>query len=233
MQDNKKKEEKAVRKDGPYEKYLEVGAEQLTDAELLAVILRTGTVGEDTVSIANRVLSLQGERERGILGLHHVSLKELTSIRGIGQVKAIKLKCIAELSSRIAQKTAKESLQMTSPGTVADYYMERMRHFEREKVMLLMMDNRNRLIAEHILSEGTVNASLISSREIFLTALRHGAVYIMLLHNHPGGDPAPGRQDKLATQRIKKASELIEIPLIDHIIIGDKKYYSFKEMGYL
>lgn len=219
--------------DGPYEKYLEKGAEQLSDAELLAVILRTGTVGEDTISIANRVLSLPQERQKGILGLHHVSLKELMSIRGIGQVKAIKLKCIAELSSRIAQKTAKETLQMTSPGSVADYYMERLRHSEREKVLLLMMDNRNHLIAEHVLSEGTVNASLISPREIFLTAFRHSAVYIMLLHNHPGGDPAPGRQDMLATQQIKKASELIEIPLIDHIIIGDKKYYSFKETGYL
>lgn len=219
--------------DGPYEKYLKLGAQQLSDAELLAVILRTGTVGEDTVSIANKVLSLPCDRQSGILGLHHISLKELMSIRGIGQVKAIKLKCIAELSSRIAQQTAKKTLQMTDPATVADYYMERLRHFEREKVLLLMTDNRNRLIAEHILSEGTVNASLISPREVFLTALRCGAVYIMLLHNHPAGDPAPGRQDIAVTERIKKAAELIEIPLIDHIIIGDKKYFSFKEMGYL
>lgn len=219
--------------DGPYEKYLKLGAQQLSDAELLAVILRTGTVGEDTVSIANKVLSLPCDRQSGILGLHHISLKELMSIRGIGQVKAIKLKCIAELSSRIAQQTAKKTLQMTDPATVADYYMERLRHFEREKVLLLMTDNRNRLIAEHILSEGTVNASLISPREVFLIALRYSAVYIMLLHNHPAGDPAPGRQDIAVTERIKKAAELIEIPLIDHIIIGDKKYFSFKEMGYL
>lgn len=230
MQKTKRKD---TTKDGPYEKYLKLGAQQLSDAELLAVILRTGTVGEDTVSIANKVLSLPGGRQKGILGLHHVSLKELMSIRGIGQVKAIKLKCIAELSSRIAQQTAKKTLQMTNPATVADYYMERLRHFEREKVFLLMMDNRNHLIAEHILSEGTVNASLISPREIFLTALRLGAVYIMLLHNHPAGDPMPGRQDIAATERIKKAADLIEIPLIDHIIIGDKKYFSFKEMGYL
>ncbi len=228
-----KQKEKKNRKKGPYEKYLERGAQQLSDAELLAIILRTGTVGEDTVSIANRVLSLPGERQKVIFGLYHVSLEELMSIRGIGQVKAIKLKCIAELSSRIAQETAKETLRLTSPETVADYYMERLRHFEREKVVLLLMDNRNRLIGEHILSEGTVNAALISPREIFLTALRHSAVYIMLLHNHPGGDPSPGRQDILATERIKKISEMIEIPLIDHIIIGDKQYYSFKEMGYL
>ncbi len=96
-----------------------------------------------------------------------------------------------------------------------------------------MMDSRNHLIGEQVLSEGTVNASLISPREIFLTALRYSAVYIMLLHNHPGGDPTPGKQDILATERIKNVSAMIEIPLIDHIIIGDKKYYSFREMGYL
>ena len=234
----KKKQEQEIkrtssRKAGPYEKYLEKGAQQLTDAELLAIILRTGTVGEDTVSIAGKVLSLPGENHSGILGLHHVSLKELMSIRGIGQVKAIKLKCIAELSSRIAQETAKKTLQLKDPRTVADYYMERLRHFERERVLLLMMDSRNHLIGEQVLSEGTVNASLISPREIFLTALRYSAVYIMLLHNHPGGDPTPGKQDILATEGIKNVSAMIEIPLIDHIIIGDKKYYSFREMGYL
>lgn len=236
MQDNKQdktKDKKTVRRDGPYEKYLKKGAEQLSDAELLAIILRTGTVGEDTVSIAEKVLALPCERQKGIIGLHHISLKELMSIRGIGQVKAIKLKCIAELSSRIAQESAKKTLQLTSPDTVADYYMERLRHFEREKVILLLMDGRNHLITEHVLSEGTVNASLISTREIFLTALRHGAVYIMLLHNHPGGDPTPGRQDILVTQQIKEAGELMGIPLIDHIVIGDRMYYSFKEKGYL
>lgn len=236
MQNRKQQQTKnktSGRRDGPYEKYLEKGAEQLSDAELLAIILRTGTVGEDTVSIAEKVLALPTERQKGIIGLHHVSLKELMSIRGIGQVKAIKLKCIAELSSRIAQKSAKETMQLLSPASVADYYMERLRHFERERVMLLLMDGRNHLIREHVLSEGTVNASLISAREVFLTALRFGAVYIMLLHNHPGGDPSPGRQDILVTQQIKEAGELMGIPLIDHIVIGDRRYFSFKEKNYL
>ena len=236
MQDKKQnitKTKNTTRSSGPYEKYLEKGAEQLSDAELLAIILRTGTVGEDTVSIAEKVLALPKERQRGMIGLHHLSLEELMSIRGIGQVKAIKLKCIAELSSRIAQESAKETFQLTAPSTVAEYYMERLRHFEREKVLLLLMDGRNHLIAEHILSEGTVNASLISAREIFLTALRYGAVYIMLLHNHPGGDPTPGKQDILVTKQVQKAGELIGISLIDHIVIGDRMYYSFKEKGCL
>lgn len=226
-------QKKTIREDGPYEKYLKKGAEQLTDAELLAIVLRTGTVGEDTVSIAQKILELPKGRQTGILGLHHASLEELMSIRGIGQVKAIKLKCIAELSSRIAQQSAEQTLQLTSPSTVADYYMERLRHFEREKLLLILMDGRNHLISEHMLSEGTVNAAMISSREIFLTALRHSAVYIMLLHNHPGGDPTPGRQDLLATQQVQSAGELIGITLTDHIIIGDRSYYSFREHGQL
>ena len=230
---NEKKNKTAIYRNGPYEKYLENGAERLTDAELLAIILRTGTAGEDTVSIAQKVLALSDGKHSGILGLHHVSLRELTSIRGIGQVKAIKLKCIAELSSRIAGEQAKKTLQFTNPATVADYYMERMRHQERERVLLLMLDGRNHLLGEQVLSVGTVNASLLSPRELFLTALKNSAVYVMLLHNHPGGDPSPGRADLAATKQIAEVSRLIEIPLLDHIIIGDKKYYSFRENGLL
>lgn len=217
----------------PYEKFLKKGPETLSDAELLAIILRTGTKGADTVSIAQKVLALSEGGKQGILGLHHLTVRELMSIRGIGEVKAVKLKCIAELSSRIARAGAEERLQLTNPRLVSEYYMESLRHAETEQVILIMMDARNRLLAERVISKGTVNASLVSPREIFLTALKHGAVYIMLLHNHPGGDPAPGTQDKLLTERIKQAAILVEIPLIDHIIIGDRRYFSFREMGCL
>lgn len=217
----------------PYEKFLREGPGSLSDAELLAIILRTGTRGENTVSIASRVLQLSKGRQRGILGLHHLTLQELMSIRGIGEVKAIKLKCIAELSNRISRAAAEERLVLTSPESVAAYYMERLRHEETEQVILIMMDGRNHLLAERVISKGTANASLVSAREVFRTALQNGAVYLMLLHNHPGGDPAPGKQDRLITERLQKAAALIEIPLIDHIIIGDKRYFSFREMGYL
>lgn len=222
----------ACRKDQPYEKFLKFGSEALTDAELLAIIIRTGTRGEDSVTLGQRVLELT-EPYLGLLGLHHISLKDLQSIRGIGEVKAVKIKCISELSTRLSKMRAEQNLQISKPSTVAEYYMEELRHMETERTILVMLDNKNRMITDSVISQGTVNASLLSPREIFLTALRHKAVYVLLLHNHPSGDPIPSSQDIEITKRIGEAAELIGIPLIDHIIIGDNKYISFKETGLL
>lgn len=220
---------KSDRKTGPYEKFLEFGGGSLTDAELLAVILRTGTPGEDTVSIARKILSLSRDGNEGILGLYHLSIEELMSVKGIGKVKAIKLKCLAELSSRMSMRRAKDSLCFDKPVTVAEYYMESMRHIEHEEVLLIMLDGRNHLIADTVLGKGTAKSSPISSREVMLTALKHSAVYIMLLHNHPGGDPTPSPQDIEATKKVGMLSVIADIPLLDHIVIGDNCYYSFRE----
>lgn len=217
----------------PYEKFLRDGAESLSDAELLAIMLRTGTRGEDTVSIGQKILKLPAGKEKGLLGLHHLSVEELMTLKGVGQVKAVRIKCIAELSRRIAQARVSERLQLTSPEAVAAYYMETLRHEETEQTLLILMDGRNRLIRELTLTRGTVNASLLSPREIFVEALRSQAVYVMLIHNHPSGDATPSRQDIQITQQIKKSGDLIGIPLIDHIIIGDMSFTSFKQEGFL
>ena len=217
----------------PYEKFLKMGSGSLTEAELLAIIIRTGTSENSPVELGRQILSLPSLREKGLSGLYHVTLKELMSLNGIGQVKAVKIKCLAELSMRIAMNKAEDELQFLSPPSVADYYMEKLRHEQREKVLLLLLDNHSRLIEEYLLSVGTVNTSLLSPREVFVTALRAEAVNIMLLHNHPSGDPSPSRQDLLVTERIKKIGNMIDIPLIDHIIIGNSRYTSFREAGLL
>ncbi len=217
----------------PYEKFLRLGAGALTEAELLAIIIRTGTPGHTSVEIGKQILDLPSVKEDGLNGLHHVTLKELMAIGGIGEVKAVKIKCIAELSMRMAMMTAKKELQFLHPSTVADYYMEKLRHELREQVLLLMLDNRNCLIGEELLSIGTVRSSLLSPREVFVTALKSQAVHIMLLHNHPSGEPAPSRMDLDVTEEIRQIGIMIDIPLIDHIIIGDNKYMSFKEAGLL
>ncbi len=218
--------------DKPYEKFLKFGPEALTDAELLAIIIRTGTKDENSVMIGRKVLDLT-DRKPGLLGLHHISLSELMTIRGIGEVKAIKIKCISELSKRLSKASAELNLQIDRPQTVANYYMEELRHVETEHILLVMLDNKNRIINDCIISQGTVNSSLLSPREIFLLALQNKAVYILLLHNHPSGDPTPSKQDIHITKRIMDVSKLIGIPLIDHIIIGDNKYMSFKEADLL
>lgn len=218
--------------DKPYDKFLTIGPDNMTDAELLAIIIRTGVQGEDSIGISKKVLQLSGDGQ-GILGLHHVTLTELMSIRGIGQVKAVKIKSIAELSKRLSRERARLNLQMDKPETVADYYMESLRHVETERIILVMLDNKNRMIEDCVISQGTVNASLLSPREIFLLALKNKAVYILLLHNHPSGDPTPSKPDIVITNRVAETANLIGIPLIDHIIIGDNKYTSFKETGLL
>ena len=219
--------------DLPYEKFLRLGAQSLSEAELLAIILRTGTKNCPALSLASRVLSLSGGKEKGLNALHHLTLSELMEVPGIGEVKAVKIKCIAELAIRMAREKAKEELSFEHPKTVATYFMEELRHEEKEKILLLSLDNKLHLIEKYLLSVGTVNASILSPREVFVQAFKNKASFIMLLHNHPGGDSLPSRQDVMITTKIKEAGNLVEIPLLDHIIIGDGNYSSLKEKGLL
>ncbi len=213
----------------PYEKFIAYGSRSLTDSELLAILLRTGTRGVNVRELGEQVLAETARYGNGLLGLYHIPLQELCRIDGIGRVKAIQLKTVAELSTRMAQARAKSNLSFHHPASVADYYMERFRHETVEYIMLLLLDSGLHLIGEHILSKGTVNASLMSPREVFINALQARAAGIMLLHNHPGGDPKPSGNDIHVTERIAKTGALADIPLFDHIIIGDNQYFSFKE----
>lgn len=217
----------------PYEKFVAHGSSALTDSELLAIILRTGTRGVSACQLGERVLSKTSKNGNGLLGLHQISLPDLMQIEGIGEVKAIQLKAIAEISTRIAQAKARKSLCYRTPYSIADYYMERLRHENVEYIILLLFDSGLHVIAEKILSKGTVNASLLSPREVFVQALRDQAASVMLLHNHPGGDPTPSGNDMQITKRIQEAGKLTDIPLLDHIIIGDNSYFSFQESGLL
>ena len=210
----------------PYEKCWSSGAGSLTDAELLSIILRTGSRGEPALELSRKVLSLTAEE--GLLGIYHTSLSELTKIRGIGKVKAIQLKCIAELSRRMAKQQARQNLIFTEPETVAEYYMEDFRHEEQENLLLILLNSKGKLLGEEVISKGTVNATLISPREIFLCALSYHAVSIILLHNHPSGNPQPSQEDILLTRRVKESGELLGIELLDHIIIGDHQAVSFR-----
>lgn len=188
--------------------------------------------GEDALSVAGQILSLD-ENHTGLLGLHHLTLNRLLTVRGIGEVKAVRLKCVAELSNRIAEARALKRIRFEHPGLVADYYMEQLRHLEYEKILCIMLDNKSGLLSEQVISTGTVNRSVLSVRDIFVKALEQKAVYIMLLHNHPSGDPTPSREDLIATKQIKEAGEMLQIPLLDHIVIGDGVYFSMAERNML
>ena len=227
------KDEKRNYENGPYDKFLSHGPASLSKAELLAIILRTGTKEYSTVELGEQILKLAGDADGGLNSLHHVSLEELKTIKGIGQIKAIKIRCLTEFAVRMAKECAAQHLSFNSPRTVAEYYKESLRHSEQETVLLLLLDNRLHLLNEYTLSIGTVKASLLSPRDVFVKAVREKAVYVMLLHNHPSGDSAPSGNDTKITKQIKDAGLLLDIPLIDHIIIGGNHYYSYKEGGLL
>ena len=217
----------------PYERFQNFGPENLTDAELLAIILRTGTHDVSAVEIAEKVLALSSYPREGLLGLHDVRIEDLMTIRGIGKVKAIKLKCIAELSTRMSRAKARTGICFTRADMVAGYFMEKLRHKETESVYLLCLDAKGQLIREKKLSDGSVNMALISPREIFIEALKDKAVNIILVHNHPSGDPTPSGADRELTDNVVKTGDQVDIPLLDHIIIGDNRYTSFKEQKML
>ena len=224
----------------PYEKFVDLGPEALSDAELLAIILRTGSRGENSIELARRVLTPEdgfdtdtGTPEASILNIFRYELHELCRIRGIGRVKAIQIKSIAELSRRIAQGRARKQLKFTDPESIAMYYMEQLRHRKEETVVLLMLNSACDLIGEQVISTGSVNLSAASPREIFMTALKYEASSVITLHNHPSGSPKPSEMDYEITELIMESGSMIGIALLDHIIIGDNTYYSFRESGFI
>ncbi len=214
----------------PYEKCLKMGPAVLTDAELLAVILRTGTRGATSIELAREILN-GSEEKPNLLGLYGLTVPQLRRIKGVGTVKAIQIQCITELARRMAKAKAGEGRSLRSADAIADYYMEDFRHLEQEQVMLLMFDTKGALLRDEVISKGTVSQSCVSPREIFLTALKNHAVYVILMHNHPSGDVTPSPEDRLLTKRVWEAGNLLGIALMDHIIVGDKRYFSFREQG--
>jgi len=217
--------------DRPYERCLREGPQGLSDAELLSVIIRTGSKEANSMELASRILELNYPRD-GILGLMHISLAELTSIKGIGTVKGIQLLCVGELSRRIwKRKVLAEPLTFQNPKQIADYYQEDMRHKEQEEFHVMFFNTKQVLIREILLSKGTVNAVVAAPREVLVEALRNQAVNMILVHNHPSGSPEPSQEDIRLTGNIHTAGEIVGVHLIDHIIIGDNRYVSLKERG--
>ena len=219
------------REERPYEKCEQYGAENLTDAELLAVLLRTGTKGENSLQLAKRILHPDFAQE-GILNIHQWSMEQLLQIRGIGKVKAIQILCLSELAKRLSKAEAQSGLNFSAPETIAQYYMEDMRHRKKEALKLLLLNMKTKLIGESELSLGTINTTLVSPREVFAEDLRRNAAAVILLHNHPSGDPTPSREDVLATRRVIDAGKIIGIELLDHIIIGDNCFISLRDKGF-
>ena len=209
----------------PYEKCEKNGAASLSDAELLAIILKSGARGDKVMDVAAQLLSMNPACP-GLEGVMRLDMTDFQKIRGIGRVKSVQLAAVCELARRMTRIQFSENFVFRTPQSIADYYMAYMCHLKHEEVHVMMLDSKQHMISECLLTKGTVNASLITSREIFIQALKAEAVGIVLVHNHPSGDDTPSREDLTATEKVRAAGELVGIRLIDHIIIGSGHFTS-------
>ena len=206
----------------PYEKCQKYGVKSLSDAELLAVIIKSGTKNKRSIDLAMQVLG--ADDQDGLAGMCRLTFQDLTKIKGVGTVKALQILCTIELSRRIAKASLGDRYVFDSAEAIAAYYMEDLRHLKQEHLILLMLDTKNHLIADSMITKGTVNAAMISPREIFIEAMKHEAVNIILVHNHPSGHPVPSQADIEITKNIASVGKLLGIHLLDHIIIGNRCY---------
>jgi DNA repair protein RadC len=213
--------------DRPRERMMRYGAEALSNAELLAILLRTGTVRESAVTLAQRILNECG----GLRNLTDMSFHQLTAIRGIGAAKALQIQAGIELGRRIARTRLNEAPTIREPKHVAELLMEDMRYLKQEHFVAVFLNTKNQVIGVETLSIGSLNASIVHPREVFRAAIRFSSAAIICAHNHPSGDPTPSKEDLLVTERLTEAGRIIGIDVLDHLIIGDQQFVSLKEQG--
>lgn len=214
-----------MKEEMPRERLERFGISALSNAELLALILATGTKHKSVLSISNELLLKSG----GLRGIFDLELSELKEIDGIGEIKAGKLLAIFEIAKRIHCVSREKRLLLNQPDKVFEYIKSKYLGEKRECIYSLSLDSKNQLISADLISIGTVNYSVAHPREIFKYAIKHSAVSILLIHNHPSGNLEPSQEDLNLTKRVESAGAIIGIKLLDHIIVSDEAYYSLKE----
>lgn len=211
----------------PREKLLRLGAGALSEAELLAIVLRTGTRNVTAIQLAYQLLSRGGLRF-----LQEATVEELSQIPGMGLAKAAQVKSAVELGKRMGLNQASRAV-IKSPADVQELLMEEMRYLDREFFRLVLLNTKNQVISVENISVGSLNSSLVHPREVFKPAIKRSAAAIILTHNHPSGDPTPSKEDGEVTRRLAEAGKLLGIEVLDHIIFGDGRIVSLKERGML
>lgn len=210
----------------PREKLVKLGAEALSNAELLSIILRTGSTRQTAVRLADELLA----RVEGLRGLIDVSVEELTKIPGIGPVKAMQLVALSELTRRL-QAAQHGRQKIESADELVELLMPQMRFATKEIFMLVLLNSQNQILAMQEISKGTVNETIVHPREVFREAIRRSSTALVLVHNHPSGDPEPSKEDLEVTHRLSEGGRLLGIEVLDHLIIGDGQYVSLRERG--
>ncbi len=214
----------------PREKLERHGAHALSNAELLAIILRTGTAREDVVALSQRLLTQKG----GLVGLSNVSMTELAGEHGLGLAKSAQLKAALELGRRLLVLMADPAaarIQVRSPGDVANLLMLEMGLLEQEVMRTVLLNTKNYVIGSPVIYQGSANTAVIRVGELFREAVKHNAVSLIVVHNHPSGDPTPSPEDVAVTREIVQAGKLLDIEVLDHLVIGHQRFVSLKERG--
>ncbi|WP_088554542.1 RadC family protein [Calderihabitans maritimus] len=211
----------------PRERMLQVGPQALSNAELLAILIRTGSARETALDLAQKLLC----RPNGLRYLVEASIEELSSIKGMGLAKAAQIKAAVELGRRLATSSSELRPCIRSPEDVIRLVMEEMRYLDREHFRAISLNTKNQVIAMDTVSVGSLNSSIVHPRELFKEAIRRSAAALVLVHNHPSGDPTPSQEDIDVTRRLAEAGQILGIKVLDHVIIGDGKYLSMKEKG--
>lgn len=213
----------------PRERLLRDGAESLSDAQLLAIVLRVGRPEASAVQVAMDLLS----RTDGLQGIARIGVEALCRVSGIGPAKAAQLKAAVEIGKRALAQPLSTGHPIRSSGDVFQAYASRLRDLRHETFRLLLLDAKHALIRETTISEGTLTASLVHPREVFSIAVRESAAAVICVHNHPSGDPTPSPEDRVLTRRLQEVGEVLGIPVLDHVVIGDGRYVSFADRGWM
>lgn len=208
---------------------MKVGSEGLSEEELIAILLRTGTMGKDVCQLAEE---LYDKFDRSLRTLSNAELEEIASVNGIGIAKATSLKAALELGKRLYQELSDTRITLDKPESVFEYCHD-MRLFEKEILRVIIVDSKLFVVFHKDITQGTNNQTLFHPTEIFRIAVRSNATALILVHNHPSGDPTPSEEDKRATELIANAGDILGIRLIDHLIVGRERYYSFRAHGLL
>jgi DNA repair protein RadC len=209
----------------PRERLAQIGPEALRDAELLAILFRTGTRSVGAVALAEKTLRHFGSLRQ----LARASLEEIQQVEGVGEVKAIEIKAAIELGKRLAQYTERLTTRIRSSKDVADYLMVSFKEYEHEVFKCMLLNTKNDVLKVVDISHGGLDGTLAAPRDVFKRAVRENASAVILCHNHPSGDPEPSREDVRLTERLVQAGEILGIRVLDHVIFGDGRHISLKD----
>ncbi|HKL42472.1 MAG TPA: DNA repair protein RadC [Clostridia bacterium] len=209
----------------PREKMINYGSNALSNAELIAILIGSGNARQNAIELSSDIINRFG----GLVALTDITHEELTTVRGIGDAKACNILAALELNKRVSTYALRKRLKITSPNDVCNIFMDELRYDKKEKFIIVLLNTKSEIISKELISIGNLNSSIVHPREVYKYAIKKSAASVLFIHNHPSGNPDPSKNDKNITKRLTEVGEIIGINVIDHIIIGNNRYFSFKE----